>query len=184
MLNMNRTGLLFSFTNEYSFIVFLLKASAMAWEGMADSKCVIGILAGLQAWLRSAGLPPLSVPKRLCRKRSRPDQLPQGDPECPDAAGHPHPGLDLLLVAVLGILSECESLRYLERFAQRQPAVLPESLGIRLKCPPSDSSFRYFFLEMDGAAICSTIRYWTIAEIPCGASGLDQLIYNGKTQRG
>jgi hypothetical protein len=46
-----------------------------------------------------------------------------------------------LLVAVLGILSKCESLRDLERFARRHHAVLTESLGIELKRPPSDSAF-------------------------------------------
>ncbi len=51
-----------------------------------------------------------------------------------------------LLVEELGILSKCESLRDLERFARRHLAVLWESLGIELKRPPSDSAFRYFFL--------------------------------------
>ena len=36
----------------------------------------------------------------------------------------------LLLVAVLGFLSKCESLRDLERFARRHHAVLTGSLGI------------------------------------------------------
>jgi len=57
------------------------------------------------------------------------------------------PAWYLLLVAVLGILSKCESLRDLERFARRHHAVLTESLGIELKRPPSDSAFRYFFLQ-------------------------------------
>jgi hypothetical protein len=39
------------------------------------------------------------------------------------------PAWYLLLVAVLGILSKCESLRDLERFARRHHAVLTESLG-------------------------------------------------------
>ena len=91
------------------------------------------------------------------------------------------PAWYLLLVAVLGILSKCESLRDLERFARRHHAVLTESLGIELKRPPSDSAFRYFFLQVDVAAICGTIRDWTIAQIPGGASDLDQLICDGKT---
>ena len=59
------------------------------------------------------------------------------------------PPLYLLLVAVLGILSQCESLRDLERFARRHHAVLTEALAIELKRPPSDSAFRYFFLHVD-----------------------------------
>ncbi len=76
------------------------------------------------------------------------------------------PAWYLLLVAVLGILSKCESLRDLERFAQRHHAVLTEALGIELRRPPSDSDFRYFFLQVDVTAICSAIREWTIAQIP------------------
>ena len=43
------------------------------------------------------------------------------------------PAWYLLLVAVLGILSRCQSLRDLERFAIRQPAVLTESLDLELR---------------------------------------------------
>ena len=87
-------------------------------------------------------------------------------------------------MAVLGILSKCESLRDLERFARRHHSVLTESLGIELKRPPSDSAFRYFFLQVDVAAICGAIRDWTLAQIPGGAGDLDQLICDGKTLRG
>ena len=94
------------------------------------------------------------------------------------------PAWYLLLVAVLGILSKCESLRDLERFARRHHAVLTETLGIELKRPPSDSAFRYFFLQVDVASICAAIRDWTLAQIPGGATDLDQLICDGKTLRG
>jgi hypothetical protein len=59
------------------------------------------------------------------------------------------PAWYLLLVAVLGILSRCQSLRDLERFAIRPHAVLTEALGLELRRPPSDSSFRYFFHQVD-----------------------------------
>jgi hypothetical protein len=94
------------------------------------------------------------------------------------------PAWYLLLVAVLGILSSCQSLRDLERFAIRHHAVLTESLSIELRCPPSESSFRYFLQQVDVAALCSAIRDWTIAQIPGGATDLDQLICDGKTLRG
>jgi hypothetical protein len=94
------------------------------------------------------------------------------------------PAWYLLLVAVLGILSKCESLRDLERFARRHHAVLTEALGIDLKRPPSDSAFRYFFLQVDVATVCAAIRDWTIAQIPGGPGDLDQLICDGKTLRG
>ena len=51
----------------------------------------------------------------------------------------------LLLVTVLGILSRCQSLQNLERFAIRHHAVLTKALGVELRRPPSGSSFRYFF---------------------------------------
>ena len=41
----------------------------------------------------------------------------------------------LLLVAVLGILSGCQSLRDLERFATRHHAALNQALGLELRVP-------------------------------------------------
>ncbi len=94
------------------------------------------------------------------------------------------PSWYLLLVAVLGILSGCQSLRDLERFAIRHHTVLTKALGIELRRPPSDSSFRYFFHQVDVTALCAAIRDWTIAQIPGGAGDLDQLVCDGKTLRG
>jgi hypothetical protein len=94
------------------------------------------------------------------------------------------PSWYLLLVAVLGILSRCESLRDLERFAERHHDVLTEALGIELRRHPSDSAFRYFFQQVDVAALCVAIRDWTIAQIPGDAADLDQLVCDGKTLRG
>ena len=94
------------------------------------------------------------------------------------------PAWYLLLVAVLGILSGCQSLRDLERFAIRHHSVLIEALGLELRRAPSDSSFRYFFRQVDVAALSAAIRDWTIAQIPGGAADLDQLVCDGKTLRG
>ena len=94
------------------------------------------------------------------------------------------PAWYLLLVAVLGILSRCQSLRDLERFAIRHHDVLTDALGLELRRPPSDSAFRYFFQQVDVAALCAAIRDWTIAQIPGGASDLDQLVCDGKTLEG
>ena len=92
------------------------------------------------------------------------------------------PAWYLLLVAVLGILSKRESLRDLERFARRHHGVLAESLCVELKRPPSDSAFRYFFLQ-DVASICAAIRDWTLAQIKGGVTDLDQLVCYGKMLR-
>ena len=94
------------------------------------------------------------------------------------------PAWYLLLVAVLGILSGCQSLRDLERFAMRHHAVLTKALGVELRRPPSDSSFRYFFQQVDVSALCTAIRDLTISQIPGGAADLDQLVCDGKTLRG
>jgi hypothetical protein len=94
------------------------------------------------------------------------------------------PAWYFLLVAVLGILSGCQSLRDLERFAIRHHIALTSALGIVLRRPPSDSAFRYFFQQMDVTVPCAAIRDWTLAEIPGGAKELDQLVCDGKTMRG
>ena len=67
------------------------------------------------------------------------------------------PAWYLMLVAVLGILSRCQSLRDLERVAIRHHSALTEALGIDLRRPPSDSAFRYFFRQVDVAALCAAI---------------------------
>lgn len=94
------------------------------------------------------------------------------------------PAWYLLLVAVLGILSGCQSMRDLALFAIRLHTVLTEALGLELHRPPSDSSFRYFFQQVDVAALCTAIRDWTIAQIPGGAGDLDQLVCDGMNLRG
>ncbi len=94
------------------------------------------------------------------------------------------PSWYILLVAVLGILSRCQSLRDLERFACRHHAVLTEALEIELRRYPSDSAFRYFFQQVDFASLFAAIRDWTIAQIPNGAADLDQLVCDGETLRG
>jgi len=64
----------------------------------------------------------------------------------------------LLLVAVLGILSKCESLRDLECFARRLHGDLANGFGIELKRPSSDLAFRYFFLQVNVTAVSNAIR--------------------------
>ncbi|MCP9773844.1 transposase family protein [Synechococcus sp. Tobar12-5m-g] len=94
------------------------------------------------------------------------------------------PAWYLLLVAVLGILSGCESLRDLERFARRHHGALTELLGIELQRSPSDSAFRYFLLQVDVTDLCAAIRDWTIAQIHGGARRKSKSVCNGKTLRG
>jgi hypothetical protein len=88
------------------------------------------------------------------------------------------------LVAVLGILSGCQSLRDLERFAIRHHSALIEALDLRLQRPPSDSSCRYFFYQVDVAELCAGIRDWTIAQLRGDAADLAQLVCVVKSLRG
>jgi hypothetical protein len=43
-------------------------------------------------------------------------------------------------------------------YAIRHLSVLAEGLGLELRRPPSDSIFRYFFLQVDVGALCAAIR--------------------------
>ncbi|MFO8237273.1 MAG: hypothetical protein R6U00_03270 [Prochlorococcaceae cyanobacterium] len=61
---------------------------------------------------------------------------------------------------------------------------MTEGLGLELRRPPSDSSFRYSFLQVDVVALCAAIRDWTIAQITSGTVDLEQLVCDGKTLRG
>lgn len=94
------------------------------------------------------------------------------------------PAWYLLLVSVLEILSSCQSLWDLERFAICHHSLLTAALGLEPRRPPSDSSCRYLFHQVDVAAPCAAIREWSIAQIPGGAADLDQLVCDGKTLRG
>ena len=76
------------------------------------------------------------------------------------------PAWYLLLVAVLGILSRCQSLRDLERYSRRRrlclchptPQRVERGMGIELSRPPSDSAFHYFFRQVDVATLSAAIR--------------------------
>lgn len=87
-----------------------------------------------------------------------------------------------MLFRILGILSYCQRLHAPDRppdgeghtFAARHHLALTSELGIELKSSPADTAFLYFTLQMGVTALCAAIGDWTLAEIPGGASGLDQ----------
>lgn len=76
------------------------------------------------------------------------------------------PAWYLLVVAVLGILSGCQILRDLERFAILHHTVLTEAFGLELRRPPSDSSFRYFYTSWTWHPLSafSVLRLYTARE--------------------
>ena len=87
----------------------------------------------------------------------------------------------LLLVAVLGILSACQSLRHLGRFATRHHAVLNQAFGLELRRPATDSTFSYLYLQVGVAEMCRKLEVWMLAQIPDGATNLEQFVCDGKT---
>ena len=105
-------------------------------------------------------------------------------PEARMRRGVSFPQWHLLLVAVLVIMSGCQSLRDLERFALRHHAALNQALGHELERPPTNFTFRYLFLQVGVAEICRQLQVWMLAKIPDGATGLVQLVCDGKTLRG
>jgi len=95
-----------------------------------------------------------------------------------------YPQWFLLLVAVLGILSDCRSSRDLEAFAKRHREALNQALDLDFKRWPSDATFLYLFNKAHLQEFGEVLQAWMTSQIPGGADGLDQLVCDGKTLRG
>jgi len=95
-----------------------------------------------------------------------------------------YPQWYLLLVAVIGIVSDCNSSRDLEAFARRHREALDQELGLNFKRWPTDATFLYLFnkphLEQFGEALLT----WMISQFKGGATTWDQLVCDGKTLKG
>lgn len=87
-----------------------------------------------------------------------------------------YPQWYLLLVAVLGILSDCRSSRDLEAFAERHREVLNQALGLNFKRWPSDATFLYLFNKTHLQQFGQVLQAWMISQIPGGATALEQLV--------
>ncbi|MFM7238640.1 MAG: ISAs1 family transposase [Cyanobium sp.] len=105
-------------------------------------------------------------------------------PDSRDRRGVRYPQWFLLLVAVLGILSNCRSSRDLEAFAKRNREPLNQALDLDFKRWPSDATFLYLFNKSHLQEFGQVLQAWMISQIPGGAEGLDQLVCDGKTLRG
>jgi len=95
-----------------------------------------------------------------------------------------YPQWYLLLLAVLGILSDSRSSRDLEAFAKRHHEVLNQALGLNLKRWPTDATFLYLFNKAHLHRFGEVLQAWMISQIRDGAAGLDQLVCDGKTLKG
>ena len=70
-----------------------------------------------------------------------------------------------------------------ELFAKRHLALLNEALGLEIGKPPSDSTFRYLFLQLDVEASEALLLQW-MSQQPALADGIDSPVCDGKTLRG
>ena len=95
-----------------------------------------------------------------------------------------YPQWYLLLVTVLGILSDCRSSRDLEAFAKRHRETLNQALGLNFKRWPTDATFLYLFNKAHLEQFGEVLQAWMISQIPGGATALDQLVCDGKTLKG
>jgi hypothetical protein len=95
-----------------------------------------------------------------------------------------YPQWYLLLVTVLGILSDCRSSRDLEAFAKRHREALNQALGLNFKRWPTDATFLYLFNKSHLEQFGEVLQAWMISQIPGGAMALDQLVCDGKTLKG
>ena len=95
-----------------------------------------------------------------------------------------YPQWYLLLVTVLGILSDCRSSRDLEAFAKRHREALNQALGLNFKRWPTDATFLYLFNKAHLEQFGEVLQAWMISQVPGGATALDQLVCDGKTLKG
>ena len=95
-----------------------------------------------------------------------------------------YPQWYLLLLAVLGILSDCRSSRDLEAFAKRHREALNQALGLNFKRWPTDATFLYLFNKSHLEQFGEVLQAWMISQIPGGTTALDQLVCDGKTLKG
>ena len=95
-----------------------------------------------------------------------------------------YPQWYLLLVTVLGILSDCRSSRDLEAFAKRHREALNQALGLSFKRWPTDATFLCLFNKAHLEQFGEVLQAWMISQIPGGAMALDQLVCDGKTLKG
>jgi hypothetical protein len=99
----------------------------------------------------------------------------QALPSCRMRRGVRYPQWWMLLVAILAILSGQGSLVGMERFAKRHLALLNEVLDLEIGKPPSDSTFRYLFLQLDVEAFEALLLHW-MNQQPALADGVDSLV--------
>jgi len=76
------------------------------------------------------------------------------------ARGRRYPLWVVLLLIILGIMSQCQGYLALEAFAQRHKAALIEALNLPIKRLPSDSTFRLIVQRLDYELLLTVFNQW------------------------
>lgn len=66
----------------------------------------------------------------------------------------------VLLLVILGMMSQCQGYASLEGFAERHKTALIEALGLPLTRLPSDSTFRLILQRLDYARLLEVFNQW------------------------
>ncbi|MBW4542025.1 MAG: ISAs1 family transposase [Myxacorys chilensis ATA2-1-KO14] len=66
----------------------------------------------------------------------------------------------VLLLVILGMMSQCQGYQSLEVFAQRHKDALMQALGLPLKRLPSDSTFRLILQRLDYTRVLEVFNQW------------------------
>jgi hypothetical protein len=92
------------------------------------------------------------------------------------ARGRRYPLWVVLLLVILGMMSQCQGYCSLEAFASRHQDALIQALGLSLKRLPSDSTFRLVLQQLDYARLLEVFNPWAQQHIklePAEALSLD-----------
>lgn len=76
------------------------------------------------------------------------------------ARGRRYPLWVVLLLVILGMVSQCQGYLPLEAFAQRHKESLVQALGLSLKRLPSDSTFRLILQRLDYGRLVEVFNQW------------------------
>lgn len=98
------------------------------------------------------------------------------------ARGKRYPLWVVLLLVILGMMSQCQGYCSLEAFAQRHKDALIAALGLSVKRLPSDSTFRLVLQQLDYARLLEVFNQWAQQHIELEPG--DALSIDGKAIAG
>lgn len=96
--------------------------------------------------------------------------------------GRRYPLWLMILLAILGTMSECYGYAALEDFCVRHYGAVCECFGIAVPRLPSDSTFRRLFEQLDFERVVSAFNAWAGVQMPITEG--DWLAIDGKSIKG